>query len=103
MPTFRFAHGCGAGARGIGFGRADSRMSAQTLAGLGVGARGKITGFSLTPELKQRLMELGLTKGTECRVLRFAPLGDPVEILVREYHLSLRISEAKGILVQELL
>ncbi|NBV35150.1 MAG: ferrous iron transport protein A [Proteobacteria bacterium] len=77
-------------------------MSAQTLAGLGVGARGKITGFSLTPELKQRLMELGLTKGTECRVLRFAPLGDPVEILVREYHLSLRISEAQGILVQEL-
>ncbi len=77
-------------------------MSAQTLAGLGVGARGKITGFALPPELKQRLMELGLTKGTECRVLRFAPMGDPVEILVREYHLSLRRSEAQGILIQEL-
>jgi ferrous iron transport protein A len=80
----------------------DKPSCAQTLAELPVGSKGTITGFELAPQIKQRLMELGLTRGTECKVLRFAPMGDPVEILVREYHLSLRKSEAEGILVKEL-
>lgn len=77
-------------------------MSAGTLAELGVGGRAKISGFALEPNLQQRLMELGLTKGAECQIIRFAPLGDPVEVKVRGYHLSLRKSEAQGILVQPL-
>ena len=77
-------------------------MSAGTLAELGVGGRAKIAGFALEPDLQQRLMELGLTKGAECQIIRFAPLGDPVEVKVRGYHLSLRKSEAQGILVQPL-
>ena len=42
---------------------------------------------------------MGLTVGTECTVVRYAPLGDPIEIRVRGYHLSLRQSEAAGVSV----
>ncbi len=102
MQAFGLASRLGQGTRSADFGGTDRGMSARTLAELQAGSRGKITGYELAPHLKQRLMELGLTKGTECRVLRFAPMGDPIEILVREYHLSLRKSEAQGILIQEL-
>jgi ferrous iron transport protein A len=44
--------------------------------------------------LQQRMLEMGVTDGTEIEVLRFAPLGDPMEIFVRGFHLSLRKSEA---------
>jgi Fe2+ transport system protein FeoA len=49
-------------------------------------------------ETLNRLMELGLLEGTPLKLLRFAPLGDPLEILMRGYHLSLRRHEAAGIL-----
>lgn len=77
-------------------------MSASTLAELAIGERAKVTGFTLESGIRQRLMEMGLTKGAECQLVRFAPLGDPVEVKVRGYHLSLRKSEAQGILVQGL-
>ena len=77
-------------------------MSEKTLAELAVGGRARITGFTLAAEIRQRLMEMGLTKGAECQLVRFAPLGDPVELKVRGYNLSLRKSEAQGILVQAL-
>ncbi len=48
----------------------------------------------------QRLMEMGLTAGSTVKVLKLAPLGDPIEILVRGYHLSLRKSEARSISVE---
>ncbi|HLP00433.1 MAG TPA: FeoA family protein [Opitutaceae bacterium] len=67
------------------------------LAGQPVGTRAKITGFALPPNTHQRLLEMGLTTGTECTVVRYAPLGDPLEIRVRGYHLSLRQSEAAGV------
>lgn len=49
--------------------------------------------------LKRRIMDMGLTKGTEVRVRKVAPLGDPVEITVRGYELSIRKSEAENIVV----
>lgn len=52
--------------------------------------------------LRRRLFELGLVRGTELKVVRLAPLGDPMEIVVRGYHLSLRRSEARSILVEPL-
>jgi len=48
-------------------------------------------------KVRQRLLEMGLTKGSRLEVIRFAPMGDPIEITVRGYHLSLRIEEAKTI------
>lgn len=47
------------------------------------------------------LMEMGLTEGTPIRMVKFAPLGDPVELKVRGYHLSIRRSEAKTIVVEQ--
>ena len=58
-----------------------------------------VTGFDLPPERRARLLEMGLTTGTEIQLIRFAPLGDPIEIEVRGYRLSLRKREAKGIQV----
>ena len=55
----------------------------EKLAGQPVGRRVRIAGFSLEPSVFQRLLEMGLTVGTECTVVRYAPLGDPMEIRVR--------------------
>ena len=49
--------------------------------------------------VRRRLMDMGLTAGAEIRVLRRAPLGDPIEYELRGYHLSLRKSEAETILI----
>jgi ferrous iron transport protein A len=46
---------------------------------------------------KRRIMDMGLTKGTQVYVRKVAPLGDPVEITIRGYELSLRKSEAEHV------
>jgi ferrous iron transport protein A len=51
--------------------------------------------------VKRRIMDMGVTKGTELFVRKVAPLGDPVEINVRNYELSLRKEDAESILVEE--
>jgi Fe2+ transport system protein FeoA len=48
----------------------------------------------------ERLMEMGLVTGTTLKVVKFAPLGDPMEILMRGYHLTLRRAEAADIVVE---
>ena len=50
--------------------------------------------------VKRRIMDMGLTKGTEVYVRKVAPLGDPVEITVRGYELSIRKGDAENILVE---
>jgi ferrous iron transport protein A len=50
--------------------------------------------------IKRRIMDMGITKGTEIFVRKVAPLGDPVEVTVRGYELSLRKADAEMILVQ---
>ncbi len=73
---------------------------AECLAGQPVGRALRIVGFSHAADLRQRLLELGFTIGTECKVLRYAPLGDPMQVLVRGYTLSMRSTEAEGVLVE---
>ena len=53
-------------------------------------------------DLAQRLMEMGVLPGTPVRVVRLAPLGDPIDIEIRGYHLSLRRREAAAITVEPL-
>lgn len=74
--------------------------SPEFLAGQPVSRRVRITGFALPADVQQRLLEMGLTLGTECTVLRYAPLGDPMELKLRGYCLSLRLAEAKGVQVE---
>ncbi len=75
-------------------------MKSRPLGSLAVGESGRIVGFTLPDDLRQRLLELGLTKGTLCKVVRFAPLGDPLELEIRGYRLSLRKAEAEGVLIE---
>ncbi len=57
----------------------------------------KLTGEGPT---RRRIMDMGITKGTQVYVRKVAPLGDPVEVTVRGYELSLRKGDAEMILVQ---
>lgn len=50
--------------------------------------------------LKRRIMDMGITKGTDVYVRKVAPLGDPIEITVRGYELSIRKGDAENILVE---
>ena len=50
---------------------------------------------------KRRIMDMGITKGTDIKVRKLAPLGDPLELTVRDYELSLRKADAEMIEVEE--
>ena len=72
----------------------------QPLASLKVGSTATVTEIKVPPEHRGRLLEMGLLVGTPVELIRFAPLGDPVEIKVRGYHLTLRKHEAELIWVK---
>lgn len=68
--------------------------SMPTLDQLKLGERGTVQAVTGTDAVVQRLYEMGLLEGEEVEVLGFAPLGDPMEIRLRDYRLSLRRQEA---------
>lgn len=72
-----------------------------SLKNLAVGDTGKITGFDASGKAyRKRLLAMGLTRGTEFQITRFAPLGDPIEIKLRGFSLTLRKEEASAILAE---
>jgi len=73
--------------------------AAQPLTSLALGSTARVVEIKLPPANRPRLMEMGLLVGTRVELVRFAPLGDPVEIKVRGYNLTLRRNEAEQILV----
>lgn len=64
------------------------------------GQQGKVVRISGEGPLRSRLAAMGLTPGTEIAVKGVAPLGDPVEVLVKGYRLTLRKTEAAGVQVE---
>jgi ferrous iron transport protein A len=72
----------------------------KTLKEAKVGETLKVTKLTGTGAVKRRIMDMGLTKGVEVFVRKVAPLGDPVEITVRGYELSLRKEDAEMIQVE---
>jgi ferrous iron transport protein A len=74
---------------------------ANSLAGVPLGATAVVRRVANGRPIARRLMELGLVPGTRVTVTRVAPLGDPLELRVRNYALSIRRSEALGIEVDE--
>lgn len=64
------------------------------------GEKVKVMKFSADSAAKRRIMDMGITKGTDITVVKTAPLGDPVEINVRGYELTLRKFDAETILVE---
>ena len=72
----------------------------STLKETAVGETVKVTKLTGEGPVKRRIMDMGITKGVEIYVRKVAPLGDPVEVTVRGYELSLRRADAEMILVE---
>ena len=72
----------------------------MNLARLKPGETGRITAIGALGPLKRRLMDMGVLVGEEVRVVKVAPLGDPIEVRIKSYSLSLRKKEAEGIAVE---
>lgn len=73
-----------------------------TLRDISVGERARVVKLSGEGALKRHIMDMGVTKGVEIFVRKVAPLGDPLEVSVRGYELSLRKSEAENVLVERI-
>ncbi len=75
----------------------------MTLKELAIGDRARVTGFTEGGKAyRRKLLSMGLTPGAELSVTRVAPMGDPVEIRVRGFALSLRRDEADALTVEKL-
>ena len=72
----------------------------ETLKDIGCGRSVKVVKLHGTGAVKRRVMDMGLTKGTEVYVRKVAPLGDPVEVTVRGYELSLLREDAQMVELQ---
>jgi Fe2+ transport system protein FeoA len=77
-------------------------MSLKSLNELKNGDCGKVVKITVTGKMRQRLVDMGLTSGSTVEMQRVAPLGDPMEIRVKGYNLSLRRNEAACITVEVL-
>ena len=73
----------------------------KTLKETKIGETVKVVKLHGTGAVKRRIMDMGLTKGTEVYVRKVAPLGDPVELTVRGYELSLRKADAEMVEVED--
>jgi ferrous iron transport protein A len=74
--------------------------ASQPLSSIAVGTRATVAEINVSVAGRSRLMEMGLLVGTSIELIRFAPLGDPLEIKLRGYNLTLRKSDAEQILVK---
>jgi ferrous iron transport protein A len=72
----------------------------KTLKQIKIGGTARVVRIHGEGALKRRIMDMGLTKGVEIKVRKVAPLGDPIEITVRGYELSLRKEDAETIEVE---
>ena len=72
----------------------------KTLKEIGIGETVRVVKLHGEGAVKRRIMDMGITKGTEVYVRKVAPLGDPIEITVRGYELSLRKADAEMIEVE---
>lgn len=68
---------------------------------LKIGQKAKIVSINTRGLIKRRLMDMGLIAGTVIEIEKIAPLGDPINIVIKNYHLSLRKTEAETIVVEE--
>lgn len=73
----------------------------MTLNELEIGKTAKVVRLNGEGAVKRRIMDMGLTKGTEVTVRKVAPLGDPIEVTVRGYELSIRKDEAASIVISD--
>jgi Fe2+ transport system protein FeoA len=75
----------------------------MTLKDLGIGKSGVVLAVGGEKILRKRLLEMGITPRTTITVKKAAPMGDPIELLLRGYVLSLRLSDAEKITIREIM
>lgn len=71
----------------------------KTLKSLKPGEGGTIVSIKGKGPIRRRLMDMGVVRGSEVMVEKVAPLGDPIEIKIKDYHLTLRKEDAENIIV----
>lgn len=76
-------------------------MSVMTLNEIPIGKSGIITSVGGKNELRLRLLDMGLVPKTKATIQKIAPMGDPIEIMIRGYELTIRIADAEMIEVEE--
>ena len=73
----------------------------MTLKELGIGKSGRVLTVGGEGMLRRRLLEMGITPKTIITVRKVAPMGDPIELFLRDYVLTIRLSDAENITVEE--
>lgn len=73
----------------------------MTLKDLKPGQSGTVTGIGEKGPMRRRIMDMGVTPGAFVKVIKVAPLGDPIEVNIRGYELSLRKDEAEQIVISQ--
>ncbi|MFK4784841.1 ferrous iron transport protein A [Fusobacterium sp. MFO224] len=69
---------------------------------LGIGNMCKVKKINANGEIAQKLLDMGFVPGTRLKIVRSAPLGDPIKIKIREYIICIRLNEAKLIEIKEM-
>ncbi|MDR2358748.1 MAG: ferrous iron transport protein A [Prevotellaceae bacterium] len=64
------------------------------------GERGTVEKLTVAGPLRRRLLDMGITPGTEITFKKVAPLGDPIELMIRGYKLAIRRAEAEAVLMK---
>lgn len=73
----------------------------EILSNLKIGQKGKVVSINIQEkEIRRHLLDMGITRGTEIRIKKIAPLGDPISIELRGYELCIRKEEMKNIEVE---
>ena len=72
----------------------------KTLRQIKVGGHARVVKLHGEGALRRRIMDMGITKGVDVYVRKVAPLGDPIELTVRNYELSIRLADAETIEVE---
>ncbi|MDR3673762.1 MAG: FeoA family protein [Holophaga sp.] len=80
-----------------------SQNQSKPLSDLHPGDEGLVSQVLAEGRIRQRLLEMGFIRGAHLKVEKLAPLGDPMELIIKGYHLSLRREESECILVSEVL
>lgn len=72
----------------------------KTLAEMSIGESGVVDSIKITGILRKRLIDMGLTKGSTVTIEKVAPLGDPIDVKVKDFHIAIRKSDAKNIIIK---
>ena len=78
-----------------------SETAQRTLRNAGVGETVTVRRLTGSGAVKRRIMDMGITKGTPIYIRKVAPLGDPIELTVRGYELSVRKADAEMVLIED--